>query len=266
MRTTSIVSCVVTRRPPRNSLSMPSRSSIAVICGPPPCTTTGRTPAVPQEDDVLGERALERRRRSSRCRRTSPRSSCRGTPSATAAASRVSGLSAPSPGRVDVGVAAVGSSGLMTSTPSSRATYACERSLVQHGGATRRRPCRSISHVDLRAAQVHADRSSPASTGSGRSTRRSSRRRVGAGRTPRPSCRSRPATRPQFGSVPKTAVLNRLLRRRPSGRPHGLVLGRRAQHGDAMSWSAPSASASSCLARSVAGPVERLGEVLLGRR
>jgi hypothetical protein len=28
-----------------NSLSMPSRSSIAEICGPPPCTTTGRSPA-----------------------------------------------------------------------------------------------------------------------------------------------------------------------------------------------------------------------------
>ena len=25
--------------------SMPSRSSIELICGPPPCTTTGRTPA-----------------------------------------------------------------------------------------------------------------------------------------------------------------------------------------------------------------------------
>src|SRR5690606_19367606 len=45
IRTTSIVSGVVTRRPPRNSAGRPSRSSIAVICGPPPCTTTGRMPA-----------------------------------------------------------------------------------------------------------------------------------------------------------------------------------------------------------------------------
>src|SRR5690242_15986810 len=45
MRITSIVSGVVTRRPPRNSAGRPSRSSIAVICGPPPCTTTGRMPA-----------------------------------------------------------------------------------------------------------------------------------------------------------------------------------------------------------------------------
>src|SRR5690606_32045843 len=44
MRTTSIASGVVTRSPPRNSDSMPSRSSIAEICGPPPCTTTGRRP------------------------------------------------------------------------------------------------------------------------------------------------------------------------------------------------------------------------------
>ena len=44
IRTTSIASGVVTRRPPRNSLSMPSRPSIAEICGPPPCTTTGLRP------------------------------------------------------------------------------------------------------------------------------------------------------------------------------------------------------------------------------
>ena len=37
-----MASGVVTRSPPRNSLAMPSRSSIALICGPPPCTTTGR--------------------------------------------------------------------------------------------------------------------------------------------------------------------------------------------------------------------------------
>ena len=45
IRTTSIASGVVTRSPPRNSDSMPSRSSIVEICGPPPCTTTGRKPA-----------------------------------------------------------------------------------------------------------------------------------------------------------------------------------------------------------------------------
>ncbi len=45
MRTTSMISGVVTRRPPRNSLVTPSRASIALIWGPPPCTTTGRRPA-----------------------------------------------------------------------------------------------------------------------------------------------------------------------------------------------------------------------------
>src|SRR3712207_3721838 len=41
----SIVSGVGTRRPPRNSAGRPSRDTLAVICGPPPCTTTGRIPA-----------------------------------------------------------------------------------------------------------------------------------------------------------------------------------------------------------------------------
>ena len=45
MRTTSIVSGVVTRRPAVNVLSRPSRSRCSLICGPPPCTTTGRSPA-----------------------------------------------------------------------------------------------------------------------------------------------------------------------------------------------------------------------------
>src|SRR4051794_20263390 len=46
IRTTSIASSVVTLRPPLNSLSMPSRSSIWEICGPPPWTTTGLNPAI----------------------------------------------------------------------------------------------------------------------------------------------------------------------------------------------------------------------------
>ena len=46
MRTTSMTSGVVTRKPPRNSPSRPSRRSIAEICGPPPCTTTGLMPTV----------------------------------------------------------------------------------------------------------------------------------------------------------------------------------------------------------------------------
>ena len=45
IRTTSMVSGLVTRRPPRNSEAIPSRSSIAEIWGPPPCTTTGFSPA-----------------------------------------------------------------------------------------------------------------------------------------------------------------------------------------------------------------------------
>jgi hypothetical protein len=44
IRTISIASGVVTRRPPRNSDGIPSRPSMDEICGPPPCTTTGCTP------------------------------------------------------------------------------------------------------------------------------------------------------------------------------------------------------------------------------
>mmetsp|Transcript_10375 Transcript_10375/g.25766 ORF Transcript_10375/g.25766 Transcript_10375/m.25766 type:complete len:237 (-) Transcript_10375:327-1037(-) len=42
--TTSIVAASVTRSPSTNSEWIFSRSSIAPICGPPPCTTTGRIP------------------------------------------------------------------------------------------------------------------------------------------------------------------------------------------------------------------------------
>ena len=45
IRTISMVSGVVTRSPAVNVDSTPSRSSCSVICGPPPCTTTGRSPA-----------------------------------------------------------------------------------------------------------------------------------------------------------------------------------------------------------------------------
>ena len=44
MRTTSMASGVVYLSPPRNSLSMPSLSSMDEICGPPPWTTTGLIP------------------------------------------------------------------------------------------------------------------------------------------------------------------------------------------------------------------------------
>src|SRR4051794_32542092 len=44
MRATSRLSASVTRRPSRNSGTIPSRSMSALICGPPPCTTTGRMP------------------------------------------------------------------------------------------------------------------------------------------------------------------------------------------------------------------------------
>lgn len=39
--TISMVAASVMRRPEANSDLMPSRLSIAAICGPPPCTTTG---------------------------------------------------------------------------------------------------------------------------------------------------------------------------------------------------------------------------------
>ncbi len=45
IRTTSMASGVVTRRPALNSLTRPCLSSWALICGPPPCTTTGLRPA-----------------------------------------------------------------------------------------------------------------------------------------------------------------------------------------------------------------------------
>ncbi len=44
MRTMSTVSASVTRRPSTNSGSLPRRRMRAVICGPPPCTTTGFMP------------------------------------------------------------------------------------------------------------------------------------------------------------------------------------------------------------------------------
>ena len=42
--TTSTVSASVTRRPSMNSLLTARRSSMAPICGPPPCTTMGLMP------------------------------------------------------------------------------------------------------------------------------------------------------------------------------------------------------------------------------
>ena len=44
MRAISSVSASVTRRPSRNSVSLPSRASKSPICGPPPWTTTGSIP------------------------------------------------------------------------------------------------------------------------------------------------------------------------------------------------------------------------------
>ena len=44
MRAMSSVSASVTRRPLRNSVSLPRRAISSPICGPPPCTTTGRMP------------------------------------------------------------------------------------------------------------------------------------------------------------------------------------------------------------------------------
>ena len=44
MRAMSTVSASVTRWPSRNSGTLPSRSIRSLICGPPPCTTTGRRP------------------------------------------------------------------------------------------------------------------------------------------------------------------------------------------------------------------------------
>ena len=58
MRAMSRVSASVTRRPSRNSGTLPRRSISAPICGPPPCTTTGSMPIDSQQHDVLGE-ALE---------------------------------------------------------------------------------------------------------------------------------------------------------------------------------------------------------------
>ena len=44
MRTMSTVSLSVTRNPLRNSVTLPNRCIRSLICGPPPCTTTGRMP------------------------------------------------------------------------------------------------------------------------------------------------------------------------------------------------------------------------------
>ena len=75
IRAMSTVSASVTRRPLRNSVTLPSRAMSSLICGPPPCTTTGRMPTSAHEHDVLGEqgeRVVLGRRPPSRCRRTSP--------------------------------------------------------------------------------------------------------------------------------------------------------------------------------------------------
>lgn len=45
MIATSSVSGVVIRRPPTIRVGRPIRSASAVVCGPPPCTTTSRTPS-----------------------------------------------------------------------------------------------------------------------------------------------------------------------------------------------------------------------------
>ena len=42
--TISAVFASVTRRPSTNSLALPTRLSIRLISGPPPCTSTGLTP------------------------------------------------------------------------------------------------------------------------------------------------------------------------------------------------------------------------------
>ena len=44
MRAMSTVSASVTRSPLRNSGTLPRRCIRSLICGPPPCTTTGRRP------------------------------------------------------------------------------------------------------------------------------------------------------------------------------------------------------------------------------
>ncbi len=55
IRAMSSVSASVTRRPSRNSDSLPSLAMSAPIWGPPPWTTTTRMPDRVHEDDVLGE-------------------------------------------------------------------------------------------------------------------------------------------------------------------------------------------------------------------
>ena len=60
MRAMSSVSASVTRRPSRNSGSLPSRAMSSPICGPPPWTTTGRMPTARMQHDVRGERLGER--------------------------------------------------------------------------------------------------------------------------------------------------------------------------------------------------------------
>ena len=61
MRTTCIVSGVVTRRPPANVLSMPSRSRCVVDLRAAAVHDDDPDAGVAQEDDVLGERLLQRR-------------------------------------------------------------------------------------------------------------------------------------------------------------------------------------------------------------
>src|SRR5262249_14671638 len=60
MRTTSMVSGVVTRSPAVNVLSRPSRARCAEICGPPPCTQGGRRPRDRRKRPVWGDGGARR--------------------------------------------------------------------------------------------------------------------------------------------------------------------------------------------------------------
>ncbi len=222
---------------------------------------------VAEEHDVLGERLLQACRRSSRCRRTSPRWSCRGTPSATAAprpTCRPWRSPSSSPGAPSRRVPCSGSSSISSSRRSSRAR---RRASGRWSTWWPRSPPDFRSMVTVTSRGSMSTRAGSSSGVDRRQTQTpliATSRSAGSNAAVVVPIEAR--TRPQFGSLPNTAVLKSELR--ATDRPTSTASSSLAAPVTviAISWSAPSASASSCIARSRAQLRHRLGEVrLVGR-
>ena len=254
IRTTSITSGVVTRSPFRNSLVSPSRPSICAICGPPPCTTTGRRPAYRRkatscakarlrvvvdhrvaavlDDDERAPEPLEPRQRLDEGLRLARRNTDRR--------------------RVDDAAdgAGGGRSGvvLMCCTPSSRGR--------SRGSGRWSRPStvsspawRSTRTWTSRSERSTSDRSSPTPPARQTWTPFMETSSVSASKVAA-VVPTAARTRPQLGSAPKIAHLKRLLRATLRATSSASSTEAAPRTSMAMSWWAPSASATSWRARS----------------